>query len=185
LSKLVTLPLPVITQSHVSGFSISRLMGDVITAWPNVYASHLADAFQRKAQASLVDELDFMALLRYCVSQPTFVSQLNVQVPANTKRFESEAHEIKLDYIYCEFKPSQWFGFVPAVEVANAATSLERLQKNLVDTVLLELHRNKRLGNQRALVAVQWYQIPKISQHKVKLNILKLLKFTKKVSLNF
>ena len=171
MSKSITLSLSILSQRHISGISISRVLGDLVNSWPDEHPSNIAGTFRKQAQKELIDEQNLLGILRYCDSQDFNVGKLNVEVPASKERFDSHDHIIELDFIHCEYRPDRWFGFVPAVAVANIATSLGFLEINLIETVLLEYHRNKRQKDQKLLISTQWFNELEITQHNINLSV--------------
>ncbi len=169
MSKLVDLNLPIITQSHVSGFTLARVSGDLTTLWPNQQSHYIALAFQSAAQKKLINEGEYDKVYRYLNNHPPHLDTFTVTVPANKKRFDFEAHDISFDFVYWVYDGEDIFGFAPAIGVANFAKTIDELKKNLKETVLLEFQRNKRLTSQHSLISKQWYTPPVVHHHPIQL----------------
>ena len=167
MSKFVEFQLPIITQEHESGFAMSRVTGDLTNPWPSIKGSDLSLLFQRSAQRHLIKEGIYDQIFRYLNNQPSSIGRVYVTVPASTKRFDEESHAIPFDIIYWTYAENDLFGFVPALDVANFATNLDELKKNLEETILLEFVRNKRLDSQHALISRQWYSKPQVDYHPI------------------
>lgn len=169
MSKFVEFQLPVITQQHTSGFTTSRVSGDLTNPWPNMQGCDLALAFQRTAQQKLIKEGEYDKVFRYLNNHPPQMLAISVTVPANKKRFDDESHDILFDVIYWAYDEDDLFGFIPSLDVANFAKCLDELEKNLKETVLLEFTRNKRLESQHALISRQWYGAPQVDRYPIQL----------------
>ena len=147
------------------------MLGDLVNSWPNEQPSNIAGTFRKQAQKELIDEQNLLGILRYCDPHDFSVGRMKVEVLANKKRFDSHDHVIELDFVHCEYRPDRWFGFVPAVAVANIANSLSLLEANLIETVQLEYHRNKRQKDQKLLISTQWFNQTEITHHDIGLSV--------------
>ncbi|MCG8316905.1 MAG: AAA family ATPase [Pseudomonadales bacterium] len=169
MSKFVEFNLPVITQKHSSGFTLSRVFGDFTTPWPGLQGRNLALAFQQAAQKKLIREGDYNTLLGYLNTLPYHQDSVAISVPANSQRFDDETHSIQFEMIYWEYEAEELFGFIPSLEVVNFGVGLAELKNNLKESVLLEFTRSKRLQSQQALIARQWFQPPVVEQQPIQL----------------
>lgn len=133
--------------------------------WPGRLPHALGSAIQKR----YVEAGDCLEVLKHAPVLDVQRRTVSVTVPKSTTKLLYPELTLEYDVLYYELPSGMFIGHVPALGIESHGDSLERLEKNVSENILVEFARKKRFVSVASIVATRWFQEVAVRQAQVPL----------------
>jgi len=161
VSREITFTLPVVELRSLSGQQLVTPLGFGGTYQLGLSAQEAAEHFRLAARKHLLQEGEFLDFMQQLPPHFWKLDRFQIEITADSKCEGFDPQSIELDYIHWS-TATHILGIVPVLGIGGTAASRKELVEQLEESTKLYLFKTGRTRSLRDLVALQWYEAPKI-----------------------